>query len=126
MKNIAAGNTDDYIAGFPKDIQQTLQEIRATIKKAAPKGEEVISYSMPAYKLNGILVWYAANKSHIGLYPTPGPIKFFKDDLAGYKTSKGAIQFPIDKPMPLDLITKIVQFRIIETQEKMNTKSKKQ
>ncbi len=116
---------DQYIAGFPGDIQILLEKVRATILKAAPGGEEVISYKMPAYKLNGILVWYAGYKNHIGFYPTPGPIKLFKDDIKGYKTSKGAIQFPIDKPLPIGLITKIVKFRAKEVLMKLKAKTKK-
>ena len=116
---------DQYIAGFPGDIQILLEKVRATILKAAPGGEEVISYKMPAYKLNGILVWYAGYKNHIGFYPTPGPIKLFKDDIKGYNTSKGAIQFPIDEPMPIALITKIVKFRAKEVLMKLKAKRKK-
>ncbi len=116
---------DQYIAGFPGDIQILLEKVRATILKAAPGGEEVISYKMPAYKLNGILVWYAGYKNHIGFYPTPGPIKLFKDDIKGYNTSKGAIQFPIDKPLPIALITKIVKFRAKEVLMKLKAKRKK-
>jgi uncharacterized protein YdhG (YjbR/CyaY superfamily) len=116
---------DQYIAGFPGDIQILLEKVRATILKAAPGAEEVISYKMPAYKLSGILVWYAGYKNHIGFYPTPGPIKLFKDDIKGYKTSKGAIQFPIDKPLPIGLITKIVKFRAKEVLMKLKAKTKK-
>ena len=116
---------DKYIAGFPKGTQKLLEQLRATIIKVAPDGEEVISYKMPAYKLNGMLVWYAAYKRHIGFYPTPTPIKFFKDELTDYKTLKGAIQFPIDKPLPHKLITKIVKFRVKENLSKSKTKTKK-
>jgi uncharacterized protein YdhG (YjbR/CyaY superfamily) len=116
---------DRYIAGFPAGIQALLGRLRATIIKTAPGGEEVISYKMPACKLNGILVWYAAYKKHIGFYPTSGPIKFFDGELTDYKTSKGAIQFPVDKPLPLGLITKIIKFRVKENLAKSNTKTKK-
>lgn len=103
---------DEYIAGFPKEIQQILQQIRTTVKKAAPDAEETIKYVMPTFTLNGNLVHFAAFKNHIGFYPAPTGDKDFEQDLAGYKTGKGSIQFPLDKPMPLDLITKIVQLRV--------------
>ena len=117
-------DTDNYIARFPKHIQEILQQMRSTIKKAAPKAEEVISYNMPAYKLNKILVYFAAYKNHIGFYPTSSPIKIFKDKLTSYKTSKGAIQFPINNPLPTALITKIVKFRMKENLQKVKTKKK--
>jgi uncharacterized protein YdhG (YjbR/CyaY superfamily) len=109
-----AKNIDEYIGGFPKDIQKTLEQLRATIKRAAPAAEEKISYAMPTFVLNGNLVHFAAYKNHIGFYPSPSPIEVFKDDLADYITSKGAIQFPIDQPLPLELIAKIVRFRVKE------------
>ena len=115
---------DEYIAGFPKDVQKALQEVRETIHKAAPKAEETISYAMPAFKQNGNLVYFAAWKEHIGFYATPTGNSEFKKDLAGYKTSKGAIQFPLDKPMPVQLITKIVKFRVKENEEKAALKKK--
>ena len=105
---------DDYIAKCPKEIKNTLVEIRKTIHKAAPKTEEKISYGMPAFTLNGNLVYFAAFKNHIGFYPTSSPIVVFKKELSSYKTSKGAIQFPKDKPIPFSLITKIVKFRVKE------------
>jgi uncharacterized protein YdhG (YjbR/CyaY superfamily) len=117
-------NADEYIAMFPDNVKEVLQKIRLTIKKTAPAAEEVISYQMPAFKLNGMLVWYAANKEHIGFYPTPSPIRVFKKELANYKTSKGAIQFPIDKAIPLKLIKDIVEFRINENLEKAERKLK--
>lgn len=125
MNTFTAENIDEYIAGFPKETQKILEEVRAIIKKAAPKAIEVISYKMPAYKLNGILVWFAGHKNHIGFYPTAAPIKIFKDELTMYKTSKGAIQFSIDKPMPLNLISKIVKLRVEEDIKKLKTKTKK-
>jgi uncharacterized protein YdhG (YjbR/CyaY superfamily) len=96
-----------------------------TIHIAATTAEEVISYNMPAFKQNGILVWFAGYKNHIGFYPSSTPIKLFKEQLTKYKTSKGAIQFPIDKPLPLALITKIVKFRIKQNSEKAAAKQKK-
>jgi uncharacterized protein YdhG (YjbR/CyaY superfamily) len=104
-------NINEYIAGFPKNIQEILEKLRTTIKKAAPEAEEVISYGMPAFKLNGLLVFFAAHKNHIGFYPTPSGIEAFKKELAAYEGVKGSVQFPIEKPLPLGLITKIVKFR---------------
>ena len=105
---------DDYINQFPDEIKSKLESIRAAIKKAAPKAAEVISYGMPAFKQNKVLVYFAAGKNHIGFYPTPKPIVVFKKELEGYKTSKGAIQFPLDKKIPLALISKITKFRVKE------------
>jgi uncharacterized protein YdhG (YjbR/CyaY superfamily) len=111
-------SVDEYISNFPEETRNILEQVRATIKKAAPQAEEVISYSMPAFKQNGILVFYAAHKNHIGFYPTSSGTAVFKEELAGYNTSKGAIQFPLGKPIPLDLITRIVEFRVKENAEK--------
>lgn len=110
---------DDYIAQFSPEVQQILQQIRASIKETAPAAEEKISYQMPSYHLKGPLVYFAAFKNHIGFYPTGTGIAAFKDEIAPYKSSKGAVQFPIDQPMPLDLIRKMVIFKIEE-----NTKAK--
>ena len=104
-------NTDDYISVFPEATQEILQQLRNTIKKAAPEAEEVISYNMPAYRLNSILVYFAGYANHIGFYPTPSALEAFKKEIAVYKSSKGAVQFPLDKPLPLALITRIVEFR---------------
>lgn len=111
-----------YIAGFPAETQAILEIIRETIKKAAPDAEEVISYKMPAYKLNGILVYFAAYKNHIGFYPTGKGIEAFKNELTNYKWSKGTIQFPLNKPIPFGLITKIVKFRVKENLQKVKKK----
>ncbi|HXP48595.1 MAG TPA: DUF1801 domain-containing protein [Bacteroidia bacterium] len=108
----------EYKAAYPKEIQKLLDQVRATIKKAAPAAEEVISYGMPAFKQNRILVYFAAQSKHIGLYPTASGVANFKKELAGYEFSKGAIQFPYDKPLPLALITKIVKFRVAENKAK--------
>ena len=108
---------EEYILKFPKDIQIILQQILATIKKAAPKSVEVISYGMPAFKMNKVLVYFAVGKNHVGFYPTPNPIKVFSKELEGYKTSKGAIQFPLNKKIPLSLISKITKFRVKEDLE---------
>jgi uncharacterized protein YdhG (YjbR/CyaY superfamily) len=105
---------DDYIAGFPPEVQEKLQKLRATIREAAPEAQEAISYQMPTFKLNGNLVHFAAYKKHIGFYPAPSGIEAFKEALAPYPTSKGAIQFPLDEPIPYDLVSKIVAFRVKE------------
>jgi uncharacterized protein YdhG (YjbR/CyaY superfamily) len=111
-------NIDEYIAGFPADIQRRLEQIRETIKSAAPEAEETIKYAMPTYTLNGNLIHFAAFKNHIGLYPTPTGIEAFKEELALYKGAKGSVQFPLDKPMPLNLIARIVKFRVMKSLEK--------
>ena len=107
---------DGYIASFPKDVQDVLQQVRQAIKEAAPKAEETISYNMPAFKLNGNLVWFGAFKIHIGFYPRESAVEGFKNKLAGYEVSKvqGTIKFPLDKPVPLGLIKEIVKFRVKE------------
>jgi len=117
-------NIDEYIAGFPLEVQELLEQVRHAIKNVAPRAEEVISYGMPAFKLNGILVWFAAYKNHIGFYPHSSGIEVFKRELSKYKTSKGAIQFSMDKPLPLELIAEIVKFRVIEDMEKVKQKRK--
>jgi len=117
-------NIDEYIAGFPVEVQELLKQVRRTIKNSASGAEEAISYGMPAFRLNGILVWFAAYKNHIGFYPHSSGIKVFKTELSKYKTSKGAIQFPIDKPLPFELIAEIVKFRVIEDMEKVKQKRK--
>ena len=115
----------EYIAGFPKSIQETLEKLRLTIRRAAPGAEEVISYQMPAFKYHGILVYFAGYKNHIGFYPTSSGIAAFQHEFSDYKWSKGAVQFPNDKPLPVSLISKIVKFRVRENAEKANLKSKK-
>jgi len=113
---------DDYHQQFDGVILKRLNEIRKTIKSAAPNAEEVISYNMPAFRKNKVLVYYAAAKEHIGFYPTPNPIKVFQKDLLNYKTSKGAIQFPLDRSIPSGLVKKIVGFRIKEVESKAKPK----
>jgi uncharacterized protein YdhG (YjbR/CyaY superfamily) len=105
-------NIDEYIAGFPADVQQRLQSIRQAVRNAAPDAEEEISYRMPTFALRGNLIHFAAFKRHIGLYPGAAAIAALREDLAGYRTSKGAVQLPLDRPLPLGLVEKIVQFRI--------------
>lgn len=112
-------DTNEYIAGFAPEVQQLLEKVRSTIQKAAPEAVEAISYGMPAFKLNGNLVYFAAFKSHIGFYALPSGNEAFQKDLSQYKTGKGSIQFPFDKPLPLELITKIVKFRIEENAQKV-------
>jgi uncharacterized protein YdhG (YjbR/CyaY superfamily) len=107
-------DVDEYIAGFPNDVQKILQAIRATIHRAAPGAKEVISYRIPAFRLNGVLVYFAAFKSHIGLYPTSTAIRKFKKELSAYEHAKGTIRFPFGKQVPLSLISRIVKFRVKE------------
>ena len=123
-KTIQAGNIDEYIAGFPDHIQGILEKLRDTIRKAAPGAEEVMSYQMPAFKFHGMLVYFAMHKNHIGFYPTPSGIEAFKKELSAYEGAKGSIKFPIEKPLPSGLITKIVKFRVKENLEKAKTKKK--
>jgi uncharacterized protein YdhG (YjbR/CyaY superfamily) len=119
------GNIDDYIAGFPAEIQAILQKIRTVIQTAAPEATEKISYQMPTFYLNGNLVHFAAFKKHIGLYPAPSGVEAFQQELAPYLKAKGSIQFPLDKPIPYDLIAQITAFRVQENLEKA-AKAKKQ
>ena len=113
---------DDYISRFPVETQKLLEQLRKAIQKAAPKAIEVISYGMPAFKLNGVLVYFAGYDRHIGFYPTPSAIIAFKKELSGYITSKGAVQFPLDKPLPLTLIASIVKLRLRQDLEKSELK----
>jgi uncharacterized protein YdhG (YjbR/CyaY superfamily) len=113
---------DEYIAGFLPAVQVLLHQLRATIKQAAPEAGEAIRYRMPTFTLNGNLVHFAAYKNHIGLYPTPAGINAFRAKLAGYKSAKGSVQFPLDKPLPLDLISRIVLARVHENREKAAAK----
>jgi uncharacterized protein YdhG (YjbR/CyaY superfamily) len=116
---------DEYIATCPKEIQTILEELRAFIRATVPEAEEKISYQMPAFALKGILVYFAAQKNHIGFYPTGSGVAAFEKELTSYAHSKGAIRFPIDKPLPWDLIKKIVEFRVAENQKKAELKSSK-
>jgi len=123
--NRGFNSIDEYIASFPEDIQNILNDIRATIRAAAPEATEKISYQMPTFFLNGNLVHFAAFKNHVGFYPTPSGIDEFKAELSKYKGGKGSIQFPIDQPVPLDLIAKIVKYRVSENLKKAASKSKR-
>lgn len=113
-----AKSFDDYVDRFPKDVQQRLQKMRLTMKKAAPQAKEKISYGIPSFTLNGMLVWFAAFKNHIGFYPRTSAIVAFKEELSVYKGAKGSVQFPFDKPLPLTLIGRIVKFRVKENLSK--------
>src|SRR3954447_23549001 len=127
MESTNAGfrSIDEYIATFPAETQALLETLRATIRAAAPDAEETISYNMPAFAQKGNLVYFAALKNHIGLYPTSSGIAAFKDELSGYEGAKGSVKFPKDQPLPVDLISKIVRFRVAENLEKAATKSRK-
>lgn len=118
MENPSIPNIDLYIAQFPAEVQDMLNELRATVKAAAPDAEETISYAMPTFRLKGNLVHFAAYKNHIGFYPAPSGIKAFSKGLSVYKGAKGSVQFPLSKPLPLKLISEIVKFRVKENLEK--------
>jgi uncharacterized protein YdhG (YjbR/CyaY superfamily) len=115
-------NIDDYISRFPANVQEILQKIRATIREAAPDAVEAISYQMPTFQLNGNLVHFAGFKNHIGFYPVPTGMEKFKEELSVYPTGKGSVQFPLDRPIPYDLIRRIVLFRVEENQQKKHRK----
>jgi uncharacterized protein YdhG (YjbR/CyaY superfamily) len=121
----APKNIDEYIAGFPHDVQQILEKIRLTIRKAAPDAEETIKYRMPTFTLKGNLVYFAAFKKHIGFYPVPTGIEKFKKELSVYERAKGSVQFPLDKPIPFALISRIVKFRVKENLDRAAAKGKK-
>lgn len=125
MIDPALDSIDSYIQSFPENIQKMLQEVREAIRAAAPDARETISYRMPTYVLNGNLVHFAGYQNHIGFYPTPSGIEAFKAELVVYKTSKGAIQFPVSQPMPLDLITRITAFRVSESLQKPASRKRK-
>lgn len=127
MENKVASFTsiDEYIATFPGEVQLLLEELRATIKAAAPDAKEKISYQIPTFYLKGNLVHFAAYKKHIGFYPTPSGIQAFQKELSIYKGAKGSVQFPLDKPLPLELIGRIVKYRVVENLERAKRKSSK-
>lgn len=116
---------DAYIAAFPPSTRKLLQQLRTFILKTAPGAEEVISYKMPAYRQNGMLVFFAGYEHHIGFYPTGSGIAAFKHQLAGFKSSKGAVQFPLDQPLPLDLVREMLLFKIAENTQKKSAPKKK-
>ncbi len=115
--------TEEYIANYPKNVQVILKRLRIIIKNAAPKAEEAISYGIPTFKLNGNLVHFGAFTKHVGFYPASSGIRVFKKELAAYKTTKGTLQLPFDKPLPAGLISKIVKFRVRENLQKKAAKS---
>jgi uncharacterized protein YdhG (YjbR/CyaY superfamily) len=123
INQVSFKSIDEYIALFPEEIQLKLQEIRAAIHAAAPEAEERISYRMPAFAQKGILVYFAAWKDHIGFYPTSSGTQAFRQELSVYEYSKGTIKFPLEKPLPLDLISRIVKFRVAESLKKAKEKS---
>jgi uncharacterized protein YdhG (YjbR/CyaY superfamily) len=127
MKSQGAGpkDIDEYIAGFPADIQELLQNIRRTIHEAAPDAEETIKYQMPTFVQNGNLVHFAAFKNHLGLYPAPHAIEEFKDELSAYEGAKGSVRFLLDQPIPYELIGRIVRFRVADSLAKAAAKGKK-
>jgi uncharacterized protein YdhG (YjbR/CyaY superfamily) len=121
----ALKNMDEYIADFPHDVQEILEKIRLTIRKAAPDAEEAIKYQIPTFTLKGNLVHFGAFKKHIGFYPTSTGIEKFKNELSVYEGAKGSVKFPLDKPTPFDLISKIVEFRVKENLDRAKAKQKK-
>lgn len=123
--NTSIGLIDEYISGCPVELQERLLTLRAVIKETAPEAEEKISYGMPTFALYGNLVHFAAFKNHIGFYPAPSGIENFQEELAKYKSSKGAIQFPLDEPIPYELVREIVKFRVAENTQKAQEKKKK-
>lgn len=120
--NTVIKTIDEYIAQFPKEVQVLLEKMRTIIHKAAPKAEEAIAYGIPTFKMNGNLVHFGGYKSHIGFYPAPSGIGAFKKELAKYEGSKGTIRFPLDKPLPVTLITQVIKFRVAKNLEKSKQK----
>ena len=118
MTPTAATTIDEYISSFPPPVQKKLQQIRNAIKKVAPTAGEAIKYAIPTFTLNGNLVHFAAYKHHIGFYATPTGHEAFQKELSGYKTGRGSVQFPLNKPLPMELITQMVAFRVAEQMEK--------
>lgn len=117
---------NEYILSFPEDTRKVLEQVRTTIKQAVPEAEEAISYAIPAFKIKGrFFIYFAGYEKHIGLYPAPRQNEAFKKELSAYKGGKGTVQFPLNKPMPLDLITRIVEFRVKETLERAEKKKSK-
>jgi uncharacterized protein YdhG (YjbR/CyaY superfamily) len=117
-------NIDEYITHCPAEVQESLENLRMTIRAAAPQAKEAISYQMPTFKQYGNLVHFAVHKNHIGFYPAPSGIEQYKNELAPYKFSRGAVQFPLDKPIPFDLVSKIVAFRVAENFARAEEKTK--
>ena len=125
-KNVTViNNVEDYIASYPPPVRKLLKQMRGTIKKAAPEAEEVLSYHMPAYKYNGMLVYFAAHSQHIGFYPFKSAITAFSKNLEKYEGAKGTVRFPFDKPLPTSLISRMVKFRVKQNLEKSKIKKNK-
>lgn len=122
MTSTKAKDIDEYIAGFPEDVREILQQVRTTIKKAAPAAKETISYAIPTFTLNGNLVHFAALKNHIGFYPASVGIEEFEKELSAYIGGKDSVQFPLDQPIPLSLISKIVKFKVKKNSKKAGKK----
>jgi uncharacterized protein YdhG (YjbR/CyaY superfamily) len=125
MKKNIASDVDSYISGYPPKVQVMMLKLRSCIRKAAPDAEESISYMMPAYKFHGPLVYFGGYERHIGFYPTGSGIEPFKKEISAYKHSKGTVQFPLNEPLPLDLIERMVKYRVKENFEKAEVKKKK-
>jgi len=121
-KRAIATTVDDYIKGFPEKTQVVLQKIRRTIKSGAPGAEEIISYGIAGYKFHGMLIYFAAFKSHVSVYPAPRESDAFKKELASYKGGKGTVQFPLDKPVPLELVKRIIKYRVKQNLDKESAK----
>jgi uncharacterized protein YdhG (YjbR/CyaY superfamily) len=124
MQAVKATTIDEYIACFPEEVQRKLEQMRATIKQAAPEAQEAIKYAIPAFIYKGNLVYFAAFNHHIGFYATPTGNEAFAEELSAYKIGKGSIQFPLDQPLPLQLISRIVKFRVEENLQKSKKKSR--
>jgi uncharacterized protein YdhG (YjbR/CyaY superfamily) len=122
MMSKSYNSVDEYIRTFPKEVQDILENIRHAIRMAAPEAEEVISYQIPAFKLNGNLVYFAGWKNHVAFYPSSSAIKMFSEELSSYETTKGTIKFPLDKPIPFGLIAEITKFRVKENLARKNKK----
>jgi len=126
MNKQAPKDIDEYIASFPEDVQKILEKVRKTIRKAAPRADEAISYQIPTFNLNGhYLIYFAGYKKHIGLYPAPRGTDEFREELSAYEGGKGTVRFPYDQPIPYDLISRIVKFKVAESLERPKAKRKK-
>jgi uncharacterized protein YdhG (YjbR/CyaY superfamily) len=125
VKQAAPRSIDEYIAGFPTDVRKVLEKLRKTIRSAAPSAQETISYQIPTFTLNGHLVYFAAWKEHIGFYPASAGIEKFKKELSPYEMRKGTIRFPLNEPLPFDLISRIVKFRVEQNLARAAAKKKK-
>jgi uncharacterized protein YdhG (YjbR/CyaY superfamily) len=125
MKSKPPKTVDEYLAALPDDARTTLERVRKAIKAAAPKAAEAISYQMPMYKQHGMVIGFAAFKNHCSIFPGPGPIARYKNELEGYETSKGTVRFPTNKPLPVTLLKKIVKLKLEENAEKLRSRESK-